>query len=83
MRNWGITSDRRTPRGQSTPPVATHGSYAPRDSIFPGHPTLERGNLAQAAIDVLTLFVWLVLGGLAVLIVGGPVLAVGWMLFCS
>lgn len=69
MRNYGIMSDRRSPRGQSTPPVTTRDEILPRDSNiyeFPSGSILadhsaaigapfERSRLSQALLDVLAL----------------------------
>lgn len=92
-RHFGLQSSRVGLGGMSADAATTRGSkYAPRDSnslppspsyfiSTPPSPALERGQFAQAAIDVLTFGVWIFLGLLAAAIVGGPVIALGWMFF--
>ena len=69
--------------GLSTDAPATRSIYAPRDSVLlpPGNLPLPRGQFTQAMFDVGTLFVWLLLGCLAVLIAGSPLIVLGWILF--
>ena len=69
--------------GQSgNQPPATRNVILPRDSILlPASPSLERGQISQALFDVGTLLVWLFIGILAALVVGGPFLVLGWMIF--
>ncbi len=42
---------------------------------------LPRSELTQAMFDVLTVGVWILLGLLGALIVGAPIIVIGWILF--
>jgi hypothetical protein len=72
-------------RGVSTDRPATRDEILPRDLelFLPADLSFPRSNLTQAMLDVLTLCVWALLGCLGALIAGGPLLALGWILFCS
>lgn len=79
----------RTARANSGGDGHSHGPHsadytrADLELLFPADPPLPRGYLAQAMLDVLTVLIWAVLGCLGILIVGGPLLALGWILFFS
>lgn len=58
----------------------------PSPSAFIAPPVdlpLPRGKFAQAMIDILTVVVWMVFGLLVTAVVGGPIIAVIWMVFFS
>ena len=84
-RNYGISRREAPFGGGYGKPPGSHPRdiYAPRDSVLlpPGNLSLPRGQLTQAMFDVGTLFVWLLLGCLAVLIAGSPLIVLGWILF--
>ena len=64
-------------------PRGLHGSkyILPKDLLLSTYTSLPRSYLTQALIDIATVTVWALLGCAAVLIVGGPLLALGWILF--
>ena len=84
-RNFGMSHVRTDLGGRYEHPPARSrlGRYAPSDSILlpPGNLPFPRGQFTQAMFDVGTLFVWLLLGCLAVLIAGSPLIILGWILF--
>ena len=85
MRNYGISRREASFGGGYGKPPGSHSRdiYAPRDSVLlpPGNLPLPRGQFTQAMFDVGTLVVWLLLGCLAVLIAGSPLIVLGWILF--
>ncbi len=81
-RNYGIMSGRSALGGTSDRPSAYSADMRADLSLLPGRPALKRGYLAQAVFDVLTLIVWIFLGLLIAFVVGGPILAAGWMVLC-
>lgn len=77
-------SERAGLGGLSTDAPATPGNYAPSDSILLStYSPLPRSQFTQAMLDIAALLVWMLLGLFGVTIVGGPVIAVFWMLFFS
>lgn len=64
-RNYGIMSDRQSPRGASVLPAATRDEIHPRDSI-PSEFAFPRGNFSQTVIDVAAI----VFGALFVTVTG-------------
>jgi len=54
-RNFGLAGGRQSPRGQSTPPAASIGSYAPSNSILlPATDTpLERLDISDTFRDII------------------------------
>lgn len=84
MRNYGIMSDRQRLGGVSALPATTRDEIHPRDSnLLPGSSPLKLLKVLQALRDVFTLLVWIVFGLLISFAVGGPIIALGWMLFFS
>lgn len=83
-RNYGLTSGRdvggfdHLGRSHIAPDLTQREfeSFA-ADLPFP------RGYFAQLLIDIATLFIWILFGCLGVIAVGGPFLALGWILFLS
>lgn len=81
-RNFGVTGSAAVGGNQPpSPHIAPDITRRELQLIFPADPT--RGLVAQSLIDVATILVWIVLGCLFVVAVGGPFLALGWILFLS
>lgn len=82
-RQYEVTSG-TAPGGVGPQSRSQHRADTLRDSfLLATYAPLPRGEFAQAMFDIGTLCVWMLLGLLGAVIVGGPVIVVMWMLFFS